>query len=72
VNGKQITLFWLVDDMKVSHCDSKRADGMIKWLRMKLEHPLEDGIGAVKTFRGKVHECCIRMTLDFAAPGRAK
>jgi hypothetical protein len=55
VNGKQMTLCWHVDDMKVSHFVTKRVDDMIKWLRMKYEHLFEDGSGAMKVCRGKEH-----------------
>jgi hypothetical protein len=71
VNGKQITLCWHVDDMKVSHFVTKRVDDMIKWLSLKYEHLFEDGSGAMKVCRGKVHEY-IGMTLDCTVPGQVK
>jgi hypothetical protein len=42
---------------------------MIEWRRSMYEQLLEDGTGAMKVFRGKVHEY-IGMTLDFSAPGK--
>jgi hypothetical protein len=68
VDGKQITLCWHVDDMKVSHFEKKKVDDMIKWLRLKYEHLFEDGSGAMQICRGKVQEY-IGMTLDFTEPG---
>jgi hypothetical protein len=66
--GKQMTLYWHVDNMKVSHFDKKKVDDMIKWLRLKYEHLFEDGSDAMQICRGKVHEY-IGMTLDFTEPG---
>ena len=71
VHGKQMTLCWHVDDMKVSHFETKRVDDMVKWLRMMYERLFEDGSGTMKVCRGKVHEY-IGMTLDFNAPGKVK
>jgi hypothetical protein len=43
VNGKQMTLCWHVDDMKVSHFERNKVDNMInKWLRLKYKHLFED------------------------------
>jgi hypothetical protein len=44
---------------------------MIKWLRLKYEHLFEDGSGAMKICRGKIHEY-IGMTLDFSVPGECR
>jgi hypothetical protein len=74
MEGKLMTLCWHVDDMKVSHCDLKRADDMINRLPMKHEHLFKDGSGALKTCHGSKVRCCmaecIGTTLDFAAPGQ--
>jgi hypothetical protein len=71
VGGKQMTLCWHVDDMKVSHFLTKRVDDMIKWLRSKYKRLFGDGSGAMKVCRGKVHEY-IGMTLDFRIPGQVR
>jgi hypothetical protein len=71
IGGKQMTLAWHVDDMKVSHFLTKRVDDMIAWLRLKYEKLFPDGSGAMKVCRGKVHEY-IGMTLDFTVPGELK
>jgi hypothetical protein len=47
------------------------VDDMIKWLRTKYKHLFDDGSGAMKIRRGKVHEY-IGMTLDFNVPGQLK
>jgi hypothetical protein len=60
-----------MDDMKISHFNTKKADDMIKWLCKMHEHLVEDGSGAMKTCRGKA-QVRIRMTLDFSAPGQVK
>jgi hypothetical protein len=33
VNGKQFTMTWHVDDLKLSHVDAKEVDKTIKWLK---------------------------------------
>jgi hypothetical protein len=71
INGKQMTLCWHVDDMKISHYETKKVDQMVTWLRKMYEHLFEDGSGAMKIKRGKVHEY-IGMTLDFCVPGEVK
>jgi hypothetical protein len=71
VNGKQMTLCWHIDDMKVSHSEKNKVDNMIKWLHLKYEHLFEDGSGAMKICRGKIHKY-IGMTLDFSVPGECR
>jgi hypothetical protein len=71
INGKQMTLCWHVDDMKVSHLVTKKVDDMVKWLHKMYEHLFPDGSGAIKIKRGKAHEN-IGMTLDFSVPGEVK
>jgi hypothetical protein len=34
IDGKQMMLCWHVND--TSHCDTKKVDGMIKWLCMNI------------------------------------
>ena len=33
INGKQFTITWHVDDLKLSHVDKKVVDKMIKWMK---------------------------------------
>ena len=48
VKGKQMTLCWHVDDMKVSHFMPKEVDKIVKWLCIIYEHMFNDGSGAMK------------------------
>ena len=47
INGKQCTITWYVDDVKVSHEDSEVVSNIFKILESKFE--------ALKTTRGKKH-----------------
>ena len=48
IGGKQLTVCWHVDDLKVSNVDPKEVDKFMNWL---------EGIyGEMMTTRGKVHE----------------
>ena len=71
IDSKQMTLCWHVDDMKISHYKTKKANDLVKWLRKIYEHLFEDGSGAMQIKRGKVQEY-IGMTLDFSVPGEVK
>ena len=68
VDGNQMTILYHVDDCKLSHVDSKANDNMIDWLRKNYESIFEDGSGAMKVSRGKVHKF-LGMTLDFTTRG---
>ena len=59
VNGKQITIVWYVDDLKISHVQTKVVDEFIEQMEEESgkEEPLSQS-------RGKVHEY-LGMTLDF-------
>ena len=45
VNGKQLTVMWHVNDLKISHKDPKVNDEFIAWLEKKYGDPK---IGQVK------------------------
>jgi hypothetical protein len=66
INGKQCTILWHVDDLKISHVDPNVVTEMIELLEGEFgkEAPL------TKT-RGKVHEY-LGMTIDFSTPGKVK
>jgi hypothetical protein len=68
VRGKQITICWHVDDLKVSHVMPKVMDRMIKYLR-KEQSMFEDGSGAMEVSRGKTH-MYLGMTLDYNVRGQ--
>jgi hypothetical protein len=68
INGKQFTLVWHVDDVKMSHVDSTEVDKFIDWLRGIYEN---EQIGKLKVSRGKIHNY-LGMVLDFTVPGEVK
>ena len=68
INGKQMTLTWHVDDMKISHVSPDEVTKMIEFLKSKYAN---DGIGVMKVSRGKVHEY-LGMTLDYTEKGIVK
>jgi hypothetical protein len=58
-----------VDDCKLSHESPEVIDETIDWLREEYESIFEDGSGAMKVHRGKVHKY-LGMTLDFSNKGQ--
>jgi Reverse transcriptase (RNA-dependent DNA polymerase) len=64
VDGKQCTVAWHVDDLKISHVDSKVVDSVIASLESEFgkEAPLT-------VTRGKIHEY-LGMTLDYSMDGK--
>jgi hypothetical protein len=64
IDGKQCTVLWHVDDLKMSQVDSKVTDGIIAQLSEKngKEVPLT-------VQRGKAHEC-LGITIDFSKKGK--
>ena len=68
INGKQMTVAWHIDNLKVSHKQANEVTGFVNWLKTMCEDK-ENGI--VKATRGKVHEC-LGMTLDFQKKGAVK
>ena len=45
-----------VDECKISHEHPKVVDETINWIRVEYESIFEDGLGAMKVHRGKVHK----------------
>jgi hypothetical protein len=68
VNGKQFTVLWHVDDLKISHVDPAVVDEFIAWARDKYEDP---EITKLKPSRGKVHDY-LGITLDYSTEGKVK
>jgi Reverse transcriptase (RNA-dependent DNA polymerase) len=66
VNGKQCTVIWHVDDLKISHEDPDVVSGVIEQLSSEFgkEAPLTIN-------RGKVHDY-LGMTLDFSVASKVK
>ena len=60
IGGKQMTFFWHVDDLKVSHMETN--------VFTKFMDCLESIYEELRITRGEVHEY-LGMTLDFRAPG---
>ena len=63
INGNQMTVSWHVDDLKVSHKESKFVEEFIEWIKSKYEN-----FTKVKPSRGKRHDY-LGMTLDYSVPG---
>ena len=63
IGGKQITVGWHVDDLKVSHEDKNVLRDFGKWLELKY--------GDCKEHCGKVHNY-LGMELDYSIKGRVK
>jgi hypothetical protein len=63
VEGKQLTVAWHVDDLKVSHVDSKVVDKFIEDMESEFgkEAPLNKSRGAIHDYLG--------MKLDYSQPG---
>ena len=66
INGRQCTIIWHVDDLKISHVDKEVIEDIIKMLNKKFgkESPLT-------TTRGRVLEY-LGMTLDYSTKGKVK
>ena len=58
-----MTIYFHVDDCKLSHLSTKTNEKMIKHLRKEYESILKDGSGKMAVSRDKVHKY-LRMTLD--------
>ena len=71
INGAQCTICFHVDDCKFSHISKEVIDSIIEWLRRDYESIFEDGSGAMKVHRGKVHKY-LGMTLDFSTKRQVK
>jgi hypothetical protein len=71
VKGKQLTITWHVDDLKVSHVRAHVVTRMAKWLKTQYEKLFEDGSGAMTIHRGKIHDY-LGMVLDYSTPGEVK
>jgi hypothetical protein len=71
LKGKQLTVIWHVDDLKVSHVSSNVVTKMADWLKSTYERLFDDGSGEMKICRGKIHEW-LGMTLDFTVDGEVK
>jgi hypothetical protein len=62
INGKQCTIVWHVDDLKISHADSNVVDEVIASLKEEYGK-----VGEMTVRRGKIHDY-LGMKLDFSKP----
>ena len=63
IGGKQLTVCWHVDDLKISYVDAKEVTKMIQWL--------ESEYGEMHGSRGKRHDY-LGMCLDYSIPGEVR
>ena len=71
VDNAQLTVVWHVDDLKASHVDAGGVTRISVWLQKTYERLFDDGLGAMKLKRGKIHEY-LGMKLDFSIVGQVK
>jgi hypothetical protein len=64
INGKQFTITWHLDDLKLSHVDAKVVDDTITWLKSVYDKDM-------RVSRGKKHEY-LGMDLDYSVQGEVK
>jgi Reverse transcriptase (RNA-dependent DNA polymerase) len=64
VNGKQFSIVWYVDDLKLSHVDSSVVDDMIDTIKREFGKELD-----VTVRRGKVHDY-LGIQFDFSEEGK--
>jgi len=66
INGKQCTIIWHVDDLKISHMEKKVVDDIIDHLSNKFgkEGPLTSASGKILKYLG--------MTLDYTSKNKVK
>jgi hypothetical protein len=66
-----MTIYFHVDECKLSHRKKTVMDRMIGYLQQEYESIFEDGSGAMTVSRGKIHKY-LGMTLDYSVPGQVK
>lgn len=64
IDGKQCTIVWYVDDLKISHVDSTVVDAVIEMVRKKFGNKMP-----VPVTRGKIHDY-LGIKIDFSNPGQ--
>jgi hypothetical protein len=72
IDGKQCTVVWHVNDLKISHVDQKAVTTILNLLDAQYGQEIVGGKRAPLTItRGKIHNC-LGMTLDNSKPGVVK
>jgi hypothetical protein len=61
INGKQFTIMWHVDGLKLSHVDAKEVDSTIEWIKSIYGTDM-------RVSRGKKYDY-LGMDLDYSVPG---
>ena len=56
IESAQLTVVWHIDDLKLSHVDAGVVTRMPVRLQKTYERLFDDGLGAMKLKRGKIHE----------------
>ena len=60
IGGKQLTVCWPVDDLKISCVDAKEVTKMIQWI--------ESEYGEIHGSHGKIHDY-LGIWIDYSIPG---
>jgi hypothetical protein len=72
IDGKQCTVVWHVDDLKISHADAKVVTTILNLLDAKYGQEVVGGErAALPISRGRLHDY-LGMTLDYSKPGHIK
>jgi Reverse transcriptase (RNA-dependent DNA polymerase) len=64
IDGKQCTIVWYVDDLKISHVNSKIVDGIIDVIKDEFGNEMP-----VPVTRGKIHDY-LGIKIDFSQEGK--
>jgi hypothetical protein len=71
IESTQMTIYFHVDDCKLSHRKTKVMDSMIEYIRQEHDSIFEDGSGEMTVSSGKTHKY-LGMTLDHTVCGQVK
>ena len=70
INGKQCTIGWLVDDLKVSHVEEEVVEGIIRALNNKYgnESPITVHRGPIQEYLGMTINYAVKGKVSFSMP----
>ena len=60
IGGKQFTITWHVDDLKLSHVDKKVIDEMIKWIKGLYIQDMRISRGEKHDYLGMILDLSVR------------
>ena len=66
INGRQATIVWHVDDLKISHCEESVVRGILNDLDSEF-----GSVSSLSTTTGKVHDY-LGMTIDYTEVGKVR